>query len=587
MRESPATRGKRPLLDAPALTLVVALLLTLVSTLAAAYLGRERDRMRFENAVQGTTDRVRSRLDAHVAMLYGARSLFAAGRQVSARQFRTYVRELEVEHRYPGMQGIGYSKQLTPEEFVRLGDGALGAVLGAGEDRVILDVPPQFRTWPQYPRSEHHAIVLLEPPTQRNAAALGFDMFSDSTRREAMARARETGEPALTRSVKLIQELDDENWQPGFLIYLPLYAVAGDTTAPREFLGFVYAPFRAHQLLDGIFGSELEPHVDFAIYDGDRIAPGTLLYDSNPGERGAARFTSEREFSYAGHRWTIAFRSRPVLGVAATYGPVLALLLLGLGLSWLLYTRSRAEQDARAAMEHSDAMRSCFFASMSHELRTPLNAIIGYTELLLHGIGGSLAPTQQDYLERSRRAARHLQELVNDVLDLSRLENGKLEVMVEELDVVAVIEELFATTIVLAQSRGTTLHLEAASGTPLIRTDPRRLRQILLNLISNAIKFGRRQPVVVRCRRSREGGVVVEVHDRGGGIAPADQERVFQEFVQISTDQTDEGTGLGLPISKRLATLLGASLELDSVPGHGSVFRLTLPPTIRAVDADA
>ncbi|MEW5929760.1 MAG: PAS domain-containing protein [Gemmatimonadota bacterium] len=237
--------------------------------------------------------------------------------------------------------------------------------------------------------------------------------------------------------------------------------------------------------------------------------------------------------------------------------------------------RKRVEEERERALEARDR----FYAAMSHELRTPINAILGYNDLLLAGVYGPLAPAQQDGLERGQRAARHLLELVNDVLDLSKLEAGKMEVQPEEVDVPELVEELFVTVRPLAEERGSPLRTSCSPATPRIVTDPRRVRQILLNLLSNAIKFGEGRPIEVRCGEAPDGGVSVEVADRGSGIATVDIPRIFDEFVQLPS-ATPGGTGLGLPISLRLARVLGGTLEVDSTPQVGSTFRLFLPAAL-------
>jgi PAS domain S-box-containing protein len=225
-------------------------------------------------------------------------------------------------------------------------------------------------------------------------------------------------------------------------------------------------------------------------------------------------------------------------------------------------------------LEHAMGTRNRFYASMSHELRTPINAILGYSSLLLDGIFGELAPEQRDSIDRTFAAANHLQELVNDILDLSKVEAGKMELKLEPVAFPDVVEDLFATVTPLAEGHGVELILEGAPDT--IQSDPRRVRQILLNLLSNAIKFGDGRPVRVANWREPDGALVVEVRDEGPGIAEADQERIFEEFVQLES-ASKPGTGLGLPISRRLAELLGGSLTVTSSVGVGSAFRLTLP----------
>lgn len=230
-------------------------------------------------------------------------------------------------------------------------------------------------------------------------------------------------------------------------------------------------------------------------------------------------------------------------------------------------------------LEHAMTARSRFYASMSHELRTPINAVLGYSTLLLENIYGPLNEKQREGIERTHKAAKHLLELVNDVLDLSKIEAGKIDLRLQPVSFPSVIEDLFVTVRPLADQYGSTLRIEHGGDSIRVVSDPRRVRQILLNLLSNAIKFGRGKPIRVAIARRDDGGVNVDVIDEGEGIAPEDQERIFQEFVQLGKTQLTEGTGLGLPISRRLAELLRGSLTLDSQPGRGSTFRLSLPPT--------
>ena len=224
---------------------------------------------------------------------------------------------------------------------------------------------------------------------------------------------------------------------------------------------------------------------------------------------------------------------------------------------------------------------------MSHELRTPINAVIGYSTLMIDNIYGPLNEKQREGLQRTLRAARHLLELVNDVLDLSKIEAGKIELAMQRVNIPNLVEDLFVTVRPLADEHGTSLTFERDDDEISVVTDPRRVRQILLNLLSNAIKFGRKKPITVRCNRKDDGGISIAVIDQGEGISDEDQPRVFEEFVQVSPSQ-QPGTGLGLPISKRLATLLDGSLEVESRPGTGSTFTLHLPAegTMQSFDSE-
>jgi PAS domain S-box-containing protein len=231
-------------------------------------------------------------------------------------------------------------------------------------------------------------------------------------------------------------------------------------------------------------------------------------------------------------------------------------------------------------LEKAITARSRFYASMSHELRTPINAILGYNTLLLDHIYGPLNEKQTQGVRRAHKAAKHLLELVNDVLDLSKIEAGKIELQLQAVGFPTLIEDLFITVRPLADERRSELSLEVEGEPRKIVSDPRRVRQILLNLLSNAIKFGNGNPIRVVYRALDDGGIQIDVVDQGVGIAPEDIPKIFDEFVQLAKTHAEQGTGLGLPISNRLANLLNGRLEVESVPGEGSTFRLALPANV-------
>ena len=251
--------------------------------------------------------------------------------------------------------------------------------------------------------------------------------------------------------------------------------------------------------------------------------------------------------------------------------------------------------ERQVELERAMAARSRFYASMSHELRTPINAVLGYSTLLLENIYGPLNEKQVEGITRTHKAAKHLLELVNDVLDLSKIEAGKIDLRLQPVAFPALIEDLFVTVRPLADQFGSSLSIEHEGEQLKVVSDPRRVRQILLNLLSNAIKFGKGKPIRVRSMPKADGGLVIEVIDEGEGIAHTDREKIFDEFVQLGKTQLTEGTGLGLPISRRLAEMLSGQLEIESDVGKGSTFRLILPAngdtyvprSSRAVDQEA
>ncbi|MDC7784475.1 ATP-binding protein [Rhodoplanes sp. TEM] len=222
--------------------------------------------------------------------------------------------------------------------------------------------------------------------------------------------------------------------------------------------------------------------------------------------------------------------------------------------------------------------KSQFFANMSHELRTPLNAVLGYAELLVDGLYGELPAKAVDVLERVQANGRHLLGLINDVLDLSKIEAGQLALAADTYAMRGVVEQVVAATESLARAKGLALTTEIAEDLPLGHGDERRLTQVFLNIVGNAIKFTEHGAVAIRVGAA-DGQFLVAVRDTGPGIAPEDRQRIFDEFQQVDNSNTRQkgGTGLGLAIARRLVEMHGGAITLESEVGVGSEFLVRLP----------
>jgi signal transduction histidine kinase len=229
-------------------------------------------------------------------------------------------------------------------------------------------------------------------------------------------------------------------------------------------------------------------------------------------------------------------------------------------------------------LEVASRHKSQFLANMSHELRTPLNAILGYGELVADGIYGEVPAPVREVLGRVDASGRHLLGLINDVLDLSKIEAGQLSLALGEYSMQEVAQTVIVSVEALAAEKGLALGVDVAPDLPPGRGDQRRLTQVLLNLVGNAIKFTEQGGVGVQVAAA-DGAFEISVRDTGPGIAPADQERIFEEFQQADTSTTRPkgGTGLGLAIARRIVALHGGRLWVESVPGEGSTFRFTVP----------
>jgi signal transduction histidine kinase len=235
-------------------------------------------------------------------------------------------------------------------------------------------------------------------------------------------------------------------------------------------------------------------------------------------------------------------------------------------------------EDKSRQLEVASKHKSQFLANMSHELRTPLNAILGYTELILDSIYGEAPEKMRSVIERVQTNGKHLLGLINDVLDLSKIEAGQLSLSLSDYSLAELVQGVYVAVEPLASQKSLALTTNIAKGLPVGRGDERRLAQVLLNLVGNAIKFTETGEVAIEASHSN-GSFSVAVRDSGPGIAAADQAKIFEEFQQVDNTSTRQkgGTGLGLSISKRIVEMHGGRILVDSELGKGSTFTIKLP----------
>ncbi len=275
-----------------------------------------------------------------------------------------------------------------------------------------------------------------------------------------------------------------------------------------------------------------------------------------------------------GERVWISWTNKPLRDAE---GRLLGSLCIGNDITELK-TAERELLRAKEAAESADRIKSAFLATMSHELRTPLNSIIGFTGILLQGLSGPLSDKQRKQLTMVQSSGRHLLALINDVLDISKIEAGQMTVGREPFDLRASIQTVTQSMQSLTQKKDLSLEVDIAPQVGWITSDQRRVEQILMNLLGNAIKFTEHGGVGVRCRVEEE-WVSIAVSDTGMGIPPDRVQDIFRPFLQLDTGlaRRHEGTGLGLSICARLLELMGGQIAVESRPDVGSTFTFRLP----------
>jgi signal transduction histidine kinase len=432
----------------------------------------------------------------------------------------------------------------------------------------------------------------------RQGAALPMgvliDTVSEKPFAEAIRRARRTHRTQVSSIGQLA------SGERGQLLVQPLFV-------SNRFIGYAGGTLTTDAILQYVEIQEPQVRGDIVI-----IAATDTMYGS-ASSRGRRRLPVDSASANiripGGGSWRLV-AIRPVTNRSIRF------LLWGVGLATLgtllagLFHERRqglrlAERSAELERLSSELLRanrakSEFLANVSHELRTPLNAIVGFVELLRDGVYGELNSRQAGPVERIASSASHLRQLVDQILDLAKMAAGRLEVQWEQVDLRSFLVDLTSEIEALLNERGLTLSISISSSLPRIHTDPMHLRQIVLNLLSNALKFTPSGGITVRAQlvdasdahatgqgsRSLMPGqsgrwIALEIADTGVGIAASDFNRIFEEFEQINagprTDSAQRGTGLGLPISRRLARLLGGELTLESELTKGSIFTVWLP----------
>ena len=354
--------SRKPALLWPLVVFAAGLLLTAGLAWVALWGSGVRDKGRFEIAVQSTSMSIEAELDAYIGLLRAGAAFFAGSLHVDHEEFRAAAERFQLPKYYPGVQGIGFAKRVMAadrEAFV------------AAQRRLG---PADFDISPEGERPEYFPIVFLEPEDRRNRHAIGYDMFSDPTRRKAMERARDSGTAAASERVTLVQEIDARK-QAGFLIYEPVYRggrVPATEAERRERLeGFVYSPFRADDLLAGMLGDNRLPWVMFEIYDGQDLVSDQLLYRSDGAVFAKPAFDRLVQLQIADHTWTVRYRSTVVFEEASSRGWALWVTFGGVvfsgALGGIALALARSEARARARGEE--------IAESRERLRVTLSSI--------------------------------------------------------------------------------------------------------------------------------------------------------------------------------------------------------------------
>src|SRR5829696_7168325 len=592
LRSGPTRLGRHLRRGAPAYgVLLIALLLTGLAWYYVRQNVEAQTQVRFDETTRATQEAIERRAKAYLDAILGARGLFYASQEVEREEWKSYVRGVEPEDRLKGLQGLAFAEYVKPEERE--------AYARESQEKGLLELRPDLNPGGQ--RSAYFPLKFMAPSNEANRRRVNLDLYAYPAYRTAMDAARDSGSPRATGTVNVLTEPGpnanaDLALRPGFAVYLPVYRQGepqGTVAERRRALrGFVVGFFKWDGLLDGVFGGGFDPAIDFEVYDSQDVASSLPLYDSDGVRRAgnggnAPLFSEESSIEVAGREWSLYFAPLPgfeedgsdLPGFVLASGAAVSLLLFGITLL-LVRSRTLAEraskdlEDANRELEGANKELEAFSYSVSHDLRAPLRSIDGFSRILLEDYAGKLDEEGEDYLGRVRAASKHMDILIDDLLDLSRVSRGPLRREVIDLSAVA---------------RGIVQKLERSQPERKVRFvaeegvvafgDASLLRVALENLLGNAWKFTSKKEVatIEFGAAPYEGGdVAYYVRDDGAGFDPRYAEKLFGAFQRLHGAEDFEGTGIGLATVARIVHRHGGRVWAEGAVEEGATFFFTL-----------
>jgi len=586
----------------PFLVLAVTILLTLAITYMFYLSAKNKDSIRFTNEVNRLQLTIENKINLYIVLLKGGRGFIESNRVITRENFSEYVESLDLGKNYTGVQGIGYAKVVAADERAALTD----KMKSEGFD--------DFQIFPAAEKDSYRVIVYLEPFDERNRKTVGFDMSSEANRREALDRARDSGEAASSGKVILIQE-NEVAVQPGFLIYLPIYKdgklPASVEERSRNITGYIYSPFRAKDFLSEVQNEKFTSDVLLKIFDGEPNGENLLAQNIEPQNETFQNqleesYAAQREMNVAGRKWIVQYNSLPAFAAQSSLGWSPLIFIIGTLFSFALFGMTyweasariklqstaadlyEAEQQkqgllekekaARLSAEQANKTKDEFIAVVSHELRTPLNAIAGWTRILkTEDLSDN---TKKLALEKIEKNLRSQTKLVEDLLDYSQIVSGTLKLNDKEFNFSDMFENMFSQIEPTAREKSIEFLKDNQLNGHLVLGDEDKIKVVIHNLLTNAVKFTHSGGRVETAVMENDGAISLVVKDNGRGISPDFLPHIFDRFTQAdaSSTRSSGGLGLGLTIAHHIVKLHnGEILARSEGMGKGATFTMRVP----------
>lgn len=503
---------------------------------------------------------IQFKMNQYEELLLQTRGFFLSSTEVTRGEFSHYVANLDMQKRHPEIQALGFGIRVKRKEL-------------PAHIKEMQKSFPTYSVWPETLNEETYPIVYLEPFNENNQKVLGYDTFSEKTRREAITRAFKTGDTTISGKIYLVQE-DITIPHPGLILFVPFI-----NSVPEYF----YAAFRSKTLFSTMFEGRNLP-LDVEIFDGKTVSQDNIIYDHDSIYRGQEKYSFEKILELYGREFLIRFHPTHSTKNKSVLKAPLIVFLIGITFSILIFRIFGLTKKSQIELKQALESRDEFISIASHELKTPLTAIKLHTQMVKRNAGKVIDPDAKkklftDHIEHTEVLSQRLERLVDDMLDISRIKTGRLTIFKELVDMNQIVNEVLIR--LKDQFR------VIPESTPVVNYglnttgiwDKHRIDQVVTNLLTNAIKYGDGKKIEITTT-STSTTVKICVQDHGIGIAPEFHEKIFQRFERAGINSKGiSGLGLGLYITQQIVFLHGGTIKVASRPGEGSTFIVELPKT--------
>lgn len=559
----------------------------LLSVLLGFYIHKSevnRSNLRFQFEIEQVRKQLQYRIERYEGALIQTRAFFASSEHVSQAEFKEYFNRIRVSEHLPGLKSMGYILKVKAEDLT-------------SHMREMRMLKPDYEIKPHLPRDIYYPVIYLEPENEKSLTAIGFDAHSESTRREAVSKAMDTGLPVRTGKTILVQNLGSNN-HSSFILYVPYFKkdIASHTVESRRqnLVGFITGSFETQELFNAIY-SDLFTDIGFKIFDGDKMSMDNLIFETGPNIVHLKDFEKDsiKKLSLLNREITFQFfptsdffqgAQTPIPWIVSLTGMLITLLIFRI----IRITKKQAEESETSSRALFELLktRDNFISIVSHELKTPLTSL----KLQAQMIKRSMNKGEKDafsekklnaLIDQTNLQTKRLERLVDDMLDMSRIRTGKLSIHKEDFDLCElVIDVIELMTEQFSHIPGKRPILKLPEKC-IVHWDKFRIEQVITNLLTNAIKYGESKEIEVEIEDLGD-RIIFSVKDNGLGVPDEFREKIFERFERAGVSHNNiSGLGLGLYIANQVIKSHSGKIWVENAKGKGSVFKVEIPREIK------